>query len=351
MSTRDDFSEPTKKTIAARAGYRCCYLGCGIATIGPNDESSTSVSSIGMACHISAAAPGKNSKRYDPSLTPEERAHADNGLWACYTHGKLIDTDEERFSTAILQKWKAIGEGVARIMAEVKCDYKDALHLFEFYHLAEEKIVLKELGNENETIGIALKDCGVEVSWGSFEEGLVRDYLIELTRNAFLHAKASNVEMRIEPDKIILIDDGEKFNPKDLLKATTATGGIISVKAISKNQNRIAASYKREGNKNYNTVIKVKDKASITDLTPCNIQISSKDFRSDIIDFKIIEACDDIFVLLPLFIAPSDLRHILILKENLKNLNKSVTLVYKDISEHIISILNSNNPEWSLLKL
>lgn len=55
MSERDDFSEATKKIIASRAGYLCSFLGCGQLTLGPSNESSTSISKNGMACHISAA--------------------------------------------------------------------------------------------------------------------------------------------------------------------------------------------------------------------------------------------------------------------------------------------------------
>ena len=47
---------------------------------------------VGEAAHITAAAPG--GKRYDPSLTPEDRRAASNGMWLCELCAKLIDTDE-----------------------------------------------------------------------------------------------------------------------------------------------------------------------------------------------------------------------------------------------------------------
>lgn len=33
---KNDFSAKTKTLLAQRAGYKCCYLGCGQSTIGPS---------------------------------------------------------------------------------------------------------------------------------------------------------------------------------------------------------------------------------------------------------------------------------------------------------------------------
>src|SRR4051812_46714820 len=113
-STRDDFSDSTKRTLAARAGFCCSYPTCGRPTVGPSDEGVAAVSSIGMACHIVAAAGGPQARRVVPTLTPGERASADNGIWMCYTHGRLVDTDETRFSIEMLRQWRAIAELKAR---------------------------------------------------------------------------------------------------------------------------------------------------------------------------------------------------------------------------------------------
>ena len=63
---------------------------------------------VGEAAHITAAAPG--GKRYDPSLTPEDRRAASNGMWLCELCAKLIDTDEARFTVEVLRKWKKDAE-------------------------------------------------------------------------------------------------------------------------------------------------------------------------------------------------------------------------------------------------
>ncbi|UWU70562.1 NACHT domain-containing NTPase [Bradyrhizobium sp. NC92] len=68
---------------------------------------------VGEAAHITAAAAGPGAKRYDASLTPEERRAASNGIWLCELCAKLIDTDEARFRVDLLRKWKQDAEARA----------------------------------------------------------------------------------------------------------------------------------------------------------------------------------------------------------------------------------------------
>ncbi|WP_226550754.1 hypothetical protein [Celeribacter naphthalenivorans] len=106
MANRDDFRAPVIRTIAQRAGYRCSNQTCLRPTIGPDgaDESA----SIGVAAHITAAAEG--GPRYDPTLTPEERAAAENGIWLCQTCSRLVDVDITSHSIDQLREWKTLAE-------------------------------------------------------------------------------------------------------------------------------------------------------------------------------------------------------------------------------------------------
>lgn len=106
MAKRDDFRAPEIRTISQRAGYRCSNQTCLRPTIGPDgaDESS----SIGVAAHITAAAEG--GPRYDPSLTAEERAAAENGIWLCQTCSRLVDVDITSHSVDKLREWKTLAE-------------------------------------------------------------------------------------------------------------------------------------------------------------------------------------------------------------------------------------------------
>ena len=95
---RDDFSAPIKRTVAARAGYRCSNPKCRKQTSGPQADPAKAVN-IGVAAHITAASQG--GPRYDPELTSEERGSIDNTIWLCQTCAKLIDSDEPRYSVTI----------------------------------------------------------------------------------------------------------------------------------------------------------------------------------------------------------------------------------------------------------
>jgi hypothetical protein len=63
---------------------------------------------VGVAAHITAAAPG--GRRYDPTLTSEERRHQSNGIWLCQTHSHHVDSDAEHFTVEMLGKWKRTAE-------------------------------------------------------------------------------------------------------------------------------------------------------------------------------------------------------------------------------------------------
>lgn len=107
---RDDFSEPVKRALAERAGYRCSNPGCGQLTVGPASGHGGSVK-IGVAAHITAAAPG--GPRYDKTLTPEARSGITNGIWCCSNCGRLIDADDSAYSVELLRSWKLDAEGRA----------------------------------------------------------------------------------------------------------------------------------------------------------------------------------------------------------------------------------------------
>jgi hypothetical protein len=108
---RDDFSEETKRTLAARVNHLCSNPDCRAQTSGPQDDPTKAVN-VGVAGHITAAAPG--GPRYNPALTSEQRRHPDNGIWVCQTCSHLIDSDVPRFPEDLLRAWKTVAEYQAR---------------------------------------------------------------------------------------------------------------------------------------------------------------------------------------------------------------------------------------------
>jgi len=104
---RDDFSNPIKEILAKRVTYCCSNPDCRKLTIGPNADKNKTTS-IGVAAHIKAAAPG--GPRYDASMTPEERSDISNGIWLCQSCSKVIDVNPERYPVDVLVEWKRIAE-------------------------------------------------------------------------------------------------------------------------------------------------------------------------------------------------------------------------------------------------
>ena len=102
--TRDDFTPRTKSDLALRASHHCSLCKC--STVGPSEEASNAVTNIGVAAHICAAAPGQGARRYDATMTPEERSHIENGIWLCASCSVLIDRDEGRFTVENLRNIK-----------------------------------------------------------------------------------------------------------------------------------------------------------------------------------------------------------------------------------------------------
>jgi hypothetical protein len=112
---RDDFSHRTLDVLAKRVGVRCSNPGCRKPTTGPRSDTNRIVC-IGVGAHITAASRG--GKRYDLSLTSEQRSSGDNGIWLCQNCAKLVDNDERRYTVVLLREWKQKAE--AATLAEIE---------------------------------------------------------------------------------------------------------------------------------------------------------------------------------------------------------------------------------------
>lgn len=104
---RDEFSPRTKRNLALRVGHVCSNPGCEEHTSGPTSVEDD-YSNTGVAAHICAAAPG--GPRYDPLMSPEQRAGAGNGIWLCASCSVKIDDDAAGFTANELRKWKVDAE-------------------------------------------------------------------------------------------------------------------------------------------------------------------------------------------------------------------------------------------------
>lgn len=126
MTTRDDFSERTKQTLAKRAAHFCSCPQCLKLTAGPHSNPDKSLIT-GHAAHIHAASP--KGPRYDPKQTQDQRKAIDNGLWLCRECGDIVDKDNISHSASLLRQWKADHE--AMISEVRKKGYAESLTLLQ----------------------------------------------------------------------------------------------------------------------------------------------------------------------------------------------------------------------------
>lgn len=103
MLDPNDFLQPTKDTLAKRAGNHCSNPWCRSPTAGPHSDDSRAVN-VGEAAHIRGAR--RTSARHDEAMTPEERRVITNGIWLCRTCAALIDRDASRYTVEVLYQWK-----------------------------------------------------------------------------------------------------------------------------------------------------------------------------------------------------------------------------------------------------
>ena len=114
---RDDFSKSVKKTLSERVGLLCSNPDCQRLTYGPNSNENKSTN-IGVAAHITAASEG--GPRFDEKINSQERSSIINGIWLCQSCAKLIDSDEAKYTSALLKQWKKDSEYYAESKLEEK---------------------------------------------------------------------------------------------------------------------------------------------------------------------------------------------------------------------------------------
>ena len=110
-TSRDDFTQRTKRVLADRVAWRCSFPGCRRITIGPRRGETTNVANLGEAAHIYGASP--RGPRPNPSMSPEERKLLANGIWMCRHHARLVDSDSSEYSAGTLRQWKQTAESIA----------------------------------------------------------------------------------------------------------------------------------------------------------------------------------------------------------------------------------------------
>ncbi|HAV13667.1 MAG TPA: hypothetical protein DCX06_09305 [Opitutae bacterium] len=112
---RENFTAKVRNQIEKSAGHQCSFPGCNRRTNGPGPAKTEYISASGYAAHIYSAS--KGGPRGQGGLDSTELKMAENGIWLCGNHAKLIDNcNGERYPSETLHSYKALHE--ARVLLE-----------------------------------------------------------------------------------------------------------------------------------------------------------------------------------------------------------------------------------------
>lgn len=106
--TRKPTTDSTLKALWANSGGKCAT--CKSPLIQKTVEGSNFV--VGEEAHICGVKP--DAKRYDISLTDDEKRQYDNLILVCPSCHKLIDTDDVKYTVPELRRLKSVQEREAR---------------------------------------------------------------------------------------------------------------------------------------------------------------------------------------------------------------------------------------------
>jgi hypothetical protein len=128
-SARTAPSAKTLRQLYMLSGNQCANPRCATVLINANG---TLVADV---CHIKAERPG--GPRFDKTLTPEQRRAHKNLILLCSTCHKLVDREPEKYTVAMLTKWKrdrearfeAVGDTLRRRYVDEIVDEAEAADL------------------------------------------------------------------------------------------------------------------------------------------------------------------------------------------------------------------------------
>lgn len=107
---RVEFSMPTKKALAGRAGHICSHYDCLRNTIAPGQSKKKhdGIIGTGVAAHIYAAS--KNGPRPPNGMTENEIKDQSNGAWMCIYCSDLIDKFRWEYPAQRIHEMKRVRE-------------------------------------------------------------------------------------------------------------------------------------------------------------------------------------------------------------------------------------------------
>ena len=225
---RDEFGPATKRELAARVGYRCSKPGCERETVGPADDLQQGFTHTGDAAHITAAARG--GPRWDSTLTRDARRSAENGIWLCLVHARLVDANRSQHTVDLLREWKRRAEHRAARRQELST-VSDARFITHQLTLAWHE------GGDDSAVKQAIQDFFDDVASGEVMRDADRQWsaalVYELARNARQHEGVRWMTLASYERSIELrYASSSRYGLDRLLGETSGRGGFDAVRDL-----------------------------------------------------------------------------------------------------------------------
>ncbi|TAK32773.1 MAG: hypothetical protein EPO40_01725 [Myxococcaceae bacterium] len=282
-------------------------------------------------------------------MTAEARKSAENGIWMCYTHGKQIDTDEVRYSVAMLQQWKELAKRRARIEQESHGKQTLTTEQLRDVTLVDDVVVLTD-PDGNQPIGEAIDLSCLPLIWGKDLADGVRDLLVELYRNARTHGKATTCSLEISARTVRLTDNGDPFDPWSLA-GTECGGGSTTVSYFGKQfGGRVVIANHRKGSANELAISRVFNPTALKAVTTCVADVKPSG-ALDQFNPANVDACGMIYVLLPTYLVISDVYRLPARLKPVTELGKRIVFVVSKASEFVRAKIPELFPGSTILLL
>ncbi|SMP36408.1 hypothetical protein [Shimia sagamensis] len=306
--------------------------------------------STGMACHIFAAANGPAARRAKPEASAAKLGSIDNGIWMCYRHGKLIDTDECAYTPELLTDWRRLAERRAALRHELGREPLSVDLSVEPMPTAEIELSSPEfVGQISET----LEAGAVAIIWGDQNAMAVRDLIIELARNALTHGSAQKVKLAVKAHTIELSDDGSPFSLSALKEVGVPRGGALALQQALQLSPQVEVSYRRNNEQNIVDIGHIGAIDEMLSLNPCSTVLGVGMERvTEAMNFiEVRKECGTVFLRPHLgILSYSDLYNISngIKARNLKD--RDIVLVIEPHSKGVRKFIESEMPEVRIIE-
>lgn len=352
---RENFAQPVKDALAERAGHRCSFPDCDNVTVGPSAEGATAISRTGMACHIYAASDGPAARRVASKMDPEFLRSFENGIWMCFTHGKLIDTDEATYTPELLLFWRHLAEWRADLRQRRGADVQIPPAIEAGKSLPPLSKTIDIHGGAESKLHEAFHDSCLADVWDRDLVHTVREFVAELALNSLDHGRAARITLTIEWDRVVITDDGGQFSPFELLTSPKGQGGAAAAASLLDDRlGEVVVTHTFESRQNRTTIGFLRSAIDVKDFTHCFVEIKSdldreKGFLNAELFCESHEECEIVYVL------ARNLSHsyVKIMKDHLSTLpsGQKIVLLGGSMSSSLLAYFKKAMPSLTIGKL